>query len=191
MCPCTRVVRPCPNVCMCVCVCVCVPQCRFYVCARVCLCPVVSRYACGRVRASLHACLLACRPCLVLCGSPRTFSSTRRGDDRPPTFRFSPVSSARLFVVEGERRRARDRASMEMYVLPLVVPLMPHAALLALLRMRHSLLVHVLREPDVRDARGIFPEKMHVWVQDRRVHGFTVFPQDIIKVKFVEIHSLD
>lgn len=42
-------------------------------------------------------------------------------------------------MIEGERRRARHRASMEMHVLPLVVPLVPHAALLALLGVRYAL----------------------------------------------------
>lgn len=46
---------------------------------------------------------------------------------------------ADLLVVEGERGWARYCASMEMHVLPLVVPLVPHAALLALLGMRHAL----------------------------------------------------
>jgi len=46
---------------------------------------------------------------------------------------------ADLFVIEGERGWARYRASMKMHVLPFVVPLVPHAALLALLGMRYAL----------------------------------------------------
>jgi len=46
---------------------------------------------------------------------------------------------ADLFVIKGERGWARYRASMKMHVLPFVVPLVPHAALLALLGMRYAL----------------------------------------------------
>jgi len=48
------------------------------------------------------------------------------------------VLSAGLFV-EGKRRRARHRASVDMHVLPFVVSLVPHATLLALLGMRYAL----------------------------------------------------
>lgn len=97
-----------------------------------------------------------------------------------------------LLVIIGERRRACDRATMEMHILPFVVPLVPYAALLALMGVRYSLFVHVLCQPNVRDARSIFAKQVYMGIQDRRVHGFAVFPQDcIIKVKFVEIHSLD
>jgi len=46
--------------------------------------------------------------------------------------------SAGLFV-EGEWRRARHRASVDMHVLPFVVSLVPHATLLALLGVRYAL----------------------------------------------------
>lgn len=44
-----------------------------------------------------------------------------------------------LLVIIGERRRACDRATMEMHILPFVVPLVPYAALLALMGVRYSL----------------------------------------------------
>lgn len=44
-----------------------------------------------------------------------------------------------LLVIIGERRRACDRATMEMHILPFVVPLVPYAALLALVGVRYSL----------------------------------------------------
>jgi hypothetical protein len=39
-------------------------------------------------------------------------------------------------------------------------------------------LVHVLRQPDVRDASGILAEQMDVGIQDRRIDGLAVLPQD-------------
>ena len=60
----------------------------------------------------------------------------------PPflTLSFSlPPRRVDLLVIVGERRRACDRASMEMHVLPFVVPLVPHAALLALVGVRYAL----------------------------------------------------
>lgn len=97
-----------------------------------------------------------------------------------------------LLMTVGERRWPCEHASMEMHVLPFVVPLVPHAALLALVGMRYALFVHVLCQSDVRDARGVLAQQVHVGVQDRRVYGFAVLRQNcIIKVKFVEIHSLD
>lgn len=44
-----------------------------------------------------------------------------------------------LLVIIGERRRPCDRATMEMHILPFVVPLVPYAALLALVGVRYSL----------------------------------------------------
>lgn len=41
-------------------------------------------------------------------------------------------------------------------------------------------LVHVLCQPNVRDARGIFAKQVYMGIQDRRVHGFAVFPQDCL-----------
>lgn len=80
---------------------------------------------------------------------------------------------------------------MKMHVLPFVVPLVPHAAFLTLLGMRYALFVHVLRQPDICDASSILAQQMDMGIQDCRIDRLTVFPQDIIKVKFVEIHSLD
>jgi len=39
-------------------------------------------------------------------------------------------------------------------------------------------LVHILRQPDVRDASGILAEQMDVGIQDRRIDGLAVLPQD-------------
>lgn len=44
-------------------------------------------------------------------------------------------------------------------------------------------LVHVLCQPNVRDARGIFAKQVYMGIQDRRVHGFAVFPQDCLDWK--------
>lgn len=43
----------------------------------------------------------------------------------------------------------------------------------------HSL-VHVLRQPNVRDASGILAEQVDVRVQDCCVNGLTVLPQDCL-----------
>lgn len=128
---------------------------------------------------------------------PRVEGDERSTDTSALFFYFLPFVSFRtvaihLLVIIGERRRACDRATMEMHILPFVVPLVPYAALLALVGVRYSLFVHVLCQPNVRDARSIFAKQVYMGIQDRRVHGFAVFPQHcIIKVKFVEIHSLD
>lgn len=42
----------------------------------------------------------------------------------------------------------------------------------------YNSLVHVLCQSDVRDARGVLAQQVHVGVQDRRVHGFAVFRQN-------------
>lgn len=44
-------------------------------------------------------------------------------------------------------------------------------------------LVHVLCQPNVRDARSIFAKQVYMGIQDRRVHGFAVFPQDCLDWK--------
>lgn len=77
-------------------------------------------------------------------GSVRSFHASRRRASTdtsalllPPLVTFPrPLD---LLVIEGERRRACDRASMEMHVLPFVVPLVPHAALLALVGVSYAL----------------------------------------------------
>jgi len=43
-------------------------------------------------------------------------------------------------------------------------------------------LVHVLRQPDVRDASGILAEQMDVGIQDRRIDGLAVLAQDCFRV---------
>jgi len=42
-------------------------------------------------------------------------------------------------------------------------------------------LVHVLRQPDIRDASGILAEQMNMGIQDRRIDRFTVFPQNCLR----------
>lgn len=42
-------------------------------------------------------------------------------------------------------------------------------------------LVHILRQPDVRDACGVLAEQVDVGVQDRRIDGLTVLPQDCLR----------
>lgn len=44
-------------------------------------------------------------------------------------------------------------------------------------------LVHVLCQPNVRDACSIFAKQVYMGIQDRRVHGFAVFPQDCLDWK--------
>lgn len=106
-------------------------------------------------------CVCVCM-CVFLHGSVRTNASRRRASTDtsallllsslpPPSPRrltlsfFPPPRRADLLVIVGERRRACDRASMEMHVLPFVVPLVPHAALLALVGVRYALPVKFTR----------------------------------------------
>lgn len=75
---------------------------------------------------------------------PRVEGDERSTDTSALFFYFLPFVSFRtvaihLLVIIGERRRACDRATMEMHILPFVVPLVPYAALLALVGVRYSL----------------------------------------------------
>ena len=67
---------------------------------------------------------------------PRVEGDERSTDTSALFFYFLPFVSFRtvaihLLVIIGERRRACDRATMEMHILPFVVPLVPYAALRA------------------------------------------------------------
>lgn len=87
-----------------------------------------------------------------------------------------------------ERRCWRARA-VEVDVLPLAVSAMPHSSLLWLAGARSSLAVHILSQADVRDASCIFPNQVHMGVQDGGVDWFAVLGQKVFKVKSMEIHS--
>lgn len=63
---------------------------------------------------------------------------------------------------------------MEMNVLPLGVPAVPHASLLRLAAARPALAIHKLGEADVGDAGSVFSDQVHMRVQDGGVDGFTV-----------------
>lgn len=59
---------------------------------------------------------------------------------------------------------------MEVDVLPLAVAAVPHAGLLGLHGARHAAGVHVLGQSNVGNARCIFPNQVHVRVQEDGVH---------------------
>lgn len=61
-----------------------------------------------------------------------------------------------------------------MDVKPLALAAVPDAGLLRLAAARAALGVDVLRQPDVRDAGGVFSDEVNVRVQDSGVHGFVV-----------------
>lgn len=62
-----------------------------------------------------------------------------------------------------------------MDVLPLAIPAMPDTGLLRLARARAALPINVLRQPDVSDTGSVFPNDMHMRVQDGCVNGLVVF----------------
>lgn len=61
-----------------------------------------------------------------------------------------------------------------MDVLPLAVAAVPDTGLFGLAGARAALTVDVLRQADVGDAGGIFPDDVHVRVQDGGVNGLVV-----------------
>lgn len=64
-----------------------------------------------------------------------------------------------------------------MHVEPFGVAAMPHTRLLRLTGARAALTVHVLRQTDVGDARGVLADQVDVGVEDGGVHWLTVFTQ--------------
>lgn len=72
---------------------------------------------------------------------------------------------------------------------PAVAPV-PYSRLLRLLRVRMTLLVDKLSDPDVCDGSGVVSQQVHVRVDDVHV---AVVPEvfQIVEIKFVEIESLD
>ena len=68
--------------------------------------------------------------------------------------------------------------AVEVDVLPAAVAALPDPRLLRLAGARPALDVHVLRQPDVRDAGRLLPHQVDVRVQDGGVDGLTVLSQD-------------
>lgn len=77
-----------------------------------------------------------------------------------------------------------------MDVLPLAVSTMPHSSFLRLAGARPTLAIHKLSQADVSDAGCIFPNEVHMGVQDGGVDGLAVLSQKVLKIKSVEIHPL-
>lgn len=63
---------------------------------------------------------------------------------------------------------------MEVNILPLAVPAMPHSSLLRLHGARHVVSVDVLRESDVGYAGSIFSQQVHVRIQQDGVDSTPV-----------------
>lgn len=64
-----------------------------------------------------------------------------------------------------------------MDVLPLSLAAVPDTGLLRLHGAGHAAGIHVLGQPNVGNARCVFPNQMHVWVQQDGVHWFIPFRQ--------------
>lgn len=88
-------------------------------------------------------------------------------------------------LVDGDGRRPR---AMEVHVLPLAVPAVPHACLFRLHGLWHPAAVHVLREPDVRNAGSIITHQVDVGIQDDGVDRLAALGQSIFKVESVKVH---
>jgi len=80
--------------------------------------------------------------------------------------------------------------AVEVHALPPVVAPLPDARFLALLRMRLTLFVEVLGEPDVGDAGCFVAQQVHVRVHDHGVDGLAVLAHHVVEVKFMELESL-
>lgn len=64
-----------------------------------------------------------------------------------------------------------------MNVEPLAVAAVPHAGLLRLAGARPAARVHELREADVRDARRVLADQVHVRVEQGGVHRLIVLAE--------------
>ena len=64
-----------------------------------------------------------------------------------------------------------------MDVLPLAVAAVPHTGLLRLHGAGHAGSIHVLGQSNVSNTRCIFPNKVHVWIQEDGVHRLIPFRQ--------------
>lgn len=64
-----------------------------------------------------------------------------------------------------------------MDILPLAIAAVPHPGLLRLHGARHATRIHVLSESNVGDAGCIFPNKVHVWIQEDGMHRLVPFGQ--------------
>lgn len=79
---------------------------------------------------------------------------------------------------------------MEVNVLPFSIAALPHSGLFGLHGARHAIPVHVLGQSNISNACSVFPDEMHMWVQEDGVHRLISFRQCILKVEAMEVMSL-
>lgn len=80
---------------------------------------------------------------------------------------------------------------MEMDILPLPIPAMPHSGFLSLHGFRHAAAINVLSEADIRYAGCIIANQVHVGVQYDGVNGLLILRQCIFKVESMKVHSFN
>jgi len=77
-------------------------------------------------------------------------------------------------LLGGDAGRAR---TVEVDVLPLAVAAVPHTGLLGLHGAGHAAGIQVLGQSNIGNTRCIFPNEVHMWIQEDGVHWLVPFGQ--------------
>lgn len=66
---------------------------------------------------------------------------------------------------------------MEVNVLPFSIAALPYTGLFGLHGARHAIPIHVLGQSNISNACSVFPDEMHMWIQEDGVHWLISFRQ--------------